>query len=185
MEERLNKIQKIATIALVLSIISLLFSVIPMFSIKEEKAEENNTATEETNTYDVSLFKSLDTQGVLDLFNDKKGTYVVYLGRSTCSACESFLPTLKVMQIKYDYITQYLDVTTVDGKSDAFNKLMDKLSKEVTITVEGKEVTQSYGDFFGYTPMTFVIKNGKFVNGIVGAYSQEKFEAFLNSCGIK
>ena len=185
MKERLNKIQKTATIALVLSIISLLFSVAPLFSIKETEEKTEELSGTQTSSYDVSSFNTLTTQGVVDLFSNKKQTYVVYLGRSTCSACEAFLPTLKTMQNKYNYVTQYLDITTVDASSDAFKELMNKLSKKVTLKVQNEEKTQSFGEFFGYTPMTFVIKNGKFVDGIVGAYSEIEFEKFLNNNGIK
>ena len=187
MEEKINKIQKISTIALVLSILSLIFSIAPAFSVKEntEKESENTATTTTDDSYDVSSFKALSTKEVVDLFSDKKSTYVVYLGRSTCSACVSFLPTLKTMQSKYNYVTQYLDITTVVKDSDEYNKLMEKLSKEVTLSVNGETGTMKFSEYFGYTPMTFIIKNGKFADGIVGAYTEKEFESFLNKNGIK
>ena len=185
MEEKINKIQKISIIALILSIIILIIGIAPAFSIKKEDTTNNNTTTEETSNYDVSMFKTLNTKEVVDLFNNKKSTYVVYVGRSTCSACASFLQTLQAMQNKYYYVTQYLDITTVVKDTDEYNSLMNKLSTEVTISVNGEKTTKKFSEYFGYTPMTFIIKNGKFADGIVGAYSEAKFEEFLNNNGIK
>jgi thiol-disulfide isomerase/thioredoxin len=149
--------------------------------------QSNSTTTTESSSseYDVSMMNSLTTAQVVNLFNDTKKTYVVYLGRSTCSACVSFLPTLQKMQTKYNYVTQYLDITTVDSSSDDYKNLTAKLAVEKTITVNGETKTADYGTFFGYTPMVFIVKNGKFADGIVGAYSETKFEEFLNNNGIK
>ena len=187
-ELKIDKLYKLIIIILIIASINLLFNLVSLFNVKKEDTTTNNSSNNTTNTssdYDVSTFKTLDTQGVVDLFNDKKGTYVVYFGRSTCSACVSFLPTLKSMQSKYNYVTQYLDITTVDSNSDAYKTLMDKLSTKVTLTVSGETKTQSFSESYGYTPMTFIIMNGKFVDGIVGAYSESKFQEFLNNNGIK
>ena len=89
------------------------------------------------------------------------------------------------MQNKYNYVTQYLDIETIASDDPAFNELINKLSKKVTLSVNGETKTQSFGEFFGYTPMTFIIRKGKFVDGIVGAYSESSFEAFLNKNDIK
>ena len=187
MEERLNKTYKIAIAALIISILCLLLIIGGKFSIKSSENTSTNSeeSTTTDNSYDVSSFNSLSVSQLVGLFNDKNNTYVVYLGRPTCSACVSFIPTLKSMQNKYGYITQYLDIETITAGDQAYNELMNKLSKKVTLTVNGETKTQSFGEFFGYTPMTFIIKNGKFVDGIVGAYSESSFEAFLNKNGIK
>ena len=185
MEEKINKLYKLVIIILVIGSINLLFNVASLFKVKDSNVEESTETTETASNYDVSSFKTLDAKGVVDLFSDKKNTYVVYFGRSTCSACVNFLPTLKTMQNKYNYITQYLDITTVDAQSDDYNKLMEKLSAKVKLTVNGTTSEQSFSEYYGYTPMTFIIKNGKFVDGIVGAYSESKFEEFLNNNGIK
>jgi thiol-disulfide isomerase/thioredoxin len=143
------------------------------------------TSSDSSSDYDVSMMNSLTISQVVKLFSDTKKDYVVYLGRSTCSACVSFLPTLQKMQSKYSYTTQYLDITTVDTSSDDYKALVDKLAVEKTITVNGETKTANYGTFFGYTPMVFIINKGKFADGIVGAYSETKFEEFLNNNGIK
>ena len=146
----------------------------------------NTTGSEsDSSNYDVSMMNSLSIGQVNDLFKDTKKTYVVYLGRSTCSACVSFLPTLQAEQSKYNYVTQYLDITTVDTSSADYTTLIGKLAVDKTINVNGESKTDKFGSFYGYTPMVFIIKDGKFADGIVGAYSQAKFEEFLNNNGIK
>ena len=40
-------------------------------------------------------------------------------------------------------------------------------------------------DFYGYTPMVIIIKDGKAVNASVGALSESNFKKFLSSNGIK
>ena len=56
---------------------------------------------------------------------------------------------------------------------------------EVTENINGEEVTADIGEFFGYTPMVIIIKDGKAVDCSVGAYSESKFEEFLKENGIK
>ncbi len=187
MEEKINKLYKLGIVLTVMVAVELLLSFTSVLGVKTLSSSKTSTQNGETSdeSYDVSAFNTLSTKGVVDLFNDKTGTYVVYLGRSTCSACVSFIPTLKAMQSKYNYVTQYLDITTVNSGTDDYNNLMEKLSTEVTLTVNGETSTKKFGEYFGYTPMTFIIKNGKFADGIVGAYSESKFQSFLNKNGIK
>lgn len=189
MEEKIDKVYKISIAIIVIVSLNLIITFFSNVSVKS-----NNTATNESDTtassddssnYDVSMMKTLTLSDLIKLFDDTKNTYVVYLGRANCSACVSFLPTLQKMQNKYGYTTQYLDIRTVDTSSDDYQKLMNKLSKKVTLTVSGEQKTDSFGSFYGYTPMTFVIKKGEFSDGIVGAYSESKFESFLNNNGIK
>jgi len=184
MEKKIEKLYKLIIIALVL--IGILFIVIVSIVISNNnKNESSDINTTEKSNYDVSSFNILDLEKTLKLFDDKKNTYVVYFGRETCSACVKFLPTLKKMQEKYKFTPQYLDITTVNAKSDNFEKLMKKMNKETTLTVNGEKKTQEFGEFYGYTPMVFIVKKGKFVNGFVGAYGDTNFEKFLNENGIK
>lgn len=182
MDEKLDKLYKLVIVALIL--IGVLFIIVIANMFKGDSTNNNNNTPAENSTYDISSFNTLDLKGVLDLFDTKK-TYVVFFGRPTCSACVKFLPTLKKMQEKYQFITQNLDITGVDAQSSDFEKLMKKLSKKVTLTVNGEKTTKEFGDFYGYTPMVFIIKDGKFVDGFVGAYSESNYEKFLNNNGIK
>jgi thiol-disulfide isomerase/thioredoxin len=188
-KEYIKKIYYIVIVIAVMVAINLIISLIGNgnTTVKEATSTNDNSKTSEdsSSSYDVSMMNTLTIDQVVDLFSNKKGTYVVYLGRSTCSACQSFLPTLQKMQSKYNYKTQYLDITNVDTSSTAYSTLIDKLATEKTINVNGTSKTDKFGSFYGYTPMVFIIKNGKFADGIVGAYSETAFETFLNDNGIK
>ena len=181
----LNKIYKLVTIVLVIVSIDLAVNLLSKVNFNGGTKTSNEQSSEQTSSnYDVSMMDTLTVDQVVNLFNDKKSTYVVYFGRENCSACVAFLPTLQKMQKKYNYVTKYLDIRTVDAGSEAYKTLISKLSKEVTLTVNGEKKTDKFGSFFGYTPMVFVIYEGKFNDGFVGAYSEEKFETFLNNNGI-
>ena len=181
MEEKINKSYTISIVAVVLSIISLLVC----FIMITNNSSKNNNVVEQKSDYDVSMMNNISLSELLKLFEYKDNTYVVYLGRESCSACTSFLPTLQSMQKKYNYITQYLDTSLVRSGTDDYDKFISKLSKKVTLTINGETKTQSFGEFYGYTPMVFIISKGKFVDGFVGSYSSAKFETFLNNNGIK
>lgn len=183
MEEKIEKLYKLVIVALVL--IGILFVITIGGMFKGGSSSNTSDNTTENNEYDVSAFNTINLEGVLDLFKDKKKTYIVYFGRPTCSACVKFLPTLKKMQESYKFTTQYMDITNVDAQSKEFEELMKKLSKNVTLTVNGEKITQEFGDFYGYTPMVFMIKDGKFVDGFVGAYTEANYEKFLNNNGFK
>ena len=181
----LSKIYRLLIIILFIVAFDLFVNIASKISIKNNNDEDITTTQDNSNSYDVSMMNSISLDDLVKLFDNKNDRYVVYLGRANCSACVSFLPTLQDMQSKYKYKTQYLDIRTVDSSSSNFTKLMNKLSDKKTINVNGEEKTDSFGNFYGYTPMVFIINKGKFVDGIVGAYSSEKFEEFLNNNGIK
>lgn len=183
MEQNIRRIYKLCIAIVILVAINLFITLMANVSFKSNKVEETKSE-ETTNTYDVSMFNSVTIKDILSMFDSNK-TYVVYLGRSSCSACVNFLPTLQSMQKKYNYVTQYLDITTVKSGTDEYDEFISKLNKEVTITSNGEPKTDKYGNFFGYTPMTFIIRNGKFQDGIVGSYSKDRFEQFLQDNGIK
>ena len=187
MEEKINKIYKLTIACIILVSLNLIITFISNINVKKSTPTTNaeTTQTTESSTYDVSMFKTVSLSELLKLFDDTKNSYVVYLGRETCSACQKFLPTLQKMQSKYNYTTQYLDITTVDTSSSNYETLIKKLNKKITINVNGEEKTDELGAFYGYTPMTFIIEKGKIKNGAVGAYSEEKFENWLNDNGIK
>ena len=181
----LQKIYRIAIAILIIVSIDFLMNFLTKVNFNNTTVKTESTeSTGESSDYDVSMMNELTLAQTVKLF-DSNDVSVVYLGRANCSACVSFLPTLQKMQSKYGYTTQYLDIRTVDTSSDDYSKLLEKLSKEVTLSINGETKTDKFSSFYGYTPMVFVMSKGKFVDGIVGAYSEERFETFLNNCGIK
>ena len=182
----LNKIfTALVVIAIILGV-NLLFTMISLTNGGSGSNNSSNSSTSgtQTNDYDVSDFDALTLTQVLKLF-DSKDTSVLYLGRSSCSACVSFLPTLKSVQKDLGFTTKYLDITTVDTSSSDYNTFISKLTKEIEVNANGTKSTGKISDFYGYTPMVIIIKDGKAVNASVGALSESNFKKFLSSNGIK
>ena len=143
-----------------------------------------NSGTQ-TSNYDTSMMEELDLSKALKLFDEKDKTYVLYIGRPDCSACVSYLPTLQEAQENLGYKTQYLNLNNVDSKSDNYTKFTNKLSVKYTMTVSGEEQTETFGKWMGYTPMTIIIKNGKMVDGEIGAISYTTLTSLLKNNGIE
>lgn len=193
MKENINYtiiLNKIFTVLVVIAIIlgvNLLFTMISLTNGGSSSDNSGNNSTSGTQTssdYDVSDFDTLTLAQVLKLF-DSKDTSVLYLGRSSCSACVSFLPTLKSVQKDLRFKTKYLDITTVDTSSSDYSTFISKLTKEIEVNANGTKSTGKISEFYGYTPMVIIIKDGKAVNASVGALSESNFKKFLSSNGIK
>ncbi len=193
MKENINYttiLNKIFTVLVVIAIIlgvNLLFTMISLTNGGSSSDNSGNSSTSGTKTssdYDVSDFDTLTLAQVLKLF-DGKDTSVLYLGRSSCSACVSFLPTLKSVQKDLGFKTKYLDITTVDTSSSDYSTFISKLTKEIEVNANGTKSTGKISEFYGYTPMVIIIKDGKAVNASVGALSESNFKKFLSSNGIK
>lgn len=182
----LNKIFTALVVIAIIMGVNLLFTMISLTNGGSGSNNSSNSSTSgtQTNDYDVSDFDALTLAQVLKLF-DSKDTSVLYLGRSSCSACVSFLPTLKSVQKDLGFKTKYLDITTVDTSSSDYNTFISKLTKEIEVNANGTKSTGKISDFYGYTPMVIIIKDGKAVNASVGALSESNFKKFLSSNGIK
>ena len=182
----LNKIFTALVVIAIIMGVNLLFTMISLTNGGSGNNNSSNSSTSgtQTNDYDVSDFDALTLAQVLKLF-DSKDTSVLYLGRSSCSACVSFLPTLKSVQKDLGFKTKYLDITTVDTSSSDYNTFISKLTKEIEVNANGTKSTGKISEFYGYTPMVIIIKDGKAVNASVGALSESNFKKFLSSNGIK
>ena len=182
----LNKIFTALVVIAIIMGVNLLFTMISLTNGGSGSNNSSNSSTSgtQTNDYDVSDFDALTLTQVLKLF-DSKDTSVLYLGRSSCSACVSFLPTLKSVQKDLGFKTKYLDITTVDTSSSDYNTFISKLTKEIEVNANGTKSTGKISDFYGYTPMVIIVKDGKAVNASVGALSESNFKKFLSSNGIK
>ena len=159
-EEYLKKIYTMLIVVLVISIMSLLIGLVNYSNTKGTTNNNSSTTTNNgssTNNYDVSMFNEVSVSDILKfLGTSNKDTHILYLGRSTCSACVAFLPS-----------------------SDVFTKFSNLLSKEITQNVNGTTQTGKISEFYGLTPMIVVIKNGEAVDAVVGAYSKDNLQTFL------
>jgi len=150
--------------------------------------KEKNTNTPNTNNpgnnnpeYDVSMMNVVNSSADIVALFDEKGTHVVYVGRPTCGACVVFLPTLQQAQEAFGYVTVYLDIEQDTGSSSDREKLVAKLDVPYTM----RDETAPFGYFYGYTPKVFIIRDGKMIDGVIGAIDFATFSNFLESNGIK
>lgn len=182
-EEYLKKIYTMLIVVLVISIMSLLIGLVNYSNTKGTTNNNSSTTTNNgssTNNYDVSMFNEISVSDILKfLGTSNKDTHILYLGRSTCSACVAFLPNLQATQREMNFTTDYLDITKVDTSSDDFTKFSNLLSKEITQNVNGTTQTGKISEFYGLTPMIVVIKNGEAVDAVVGSYSKDNLQTFL------
>ena len=183
-EEYLKKIYIMLIVVLVISVMSLLIGLVNYSNTKGTTTNNNSPTTNNngssTSDYDVSMFNAVGLSDILKfLWKKNKETHILYLGRSTCSACVAFLPNLQATQKEMNFTADYLDITTVDTTSDEFKKFGELLSKEITQSVNGETQTGKISEFYGYTPMVIVVKNGEAVDAIVGSYSKDNLQTFL------
>ena len=151
-------------------------------NISSSSSSEEST---ETNTkYDVSMMESVDLDTMLNDVFKRKDVQVVYMGRSTCSHCVAFLPSLQKAQEELGYKTVYLDIEKVDSSSDQFEEFTSKLDKSYTMNVNGEEKTDTYGSFYGYTPAVFLYKDGEMIDGKIGEVDYDELIKWLKENGL-
>ena len=184
-EEYLKKIYTMLIAVLVISVMSLMIGLVNYSNTKGQTNNNSSTTTNNgssTNNYDVSMFNEVSVSDILKyLGTSNKDTHVLYLGRSTCSACIAFLPGLQETQKEMNFTTDYLDIEKVSTDSDDFKEFSSLLSKEITQNINGTSQTGKISEFYGYTPMVIVVKNGEAVDAIVGSYSKENLQSFLKN----
>ena len=129
----------------------------------------DETTTENNTEYDVSMMESVDLDKMLNDVFKREDIQVVYMGRSTCSHCVSFLPILQKAQEEYDYETLYLDISTVD--SDGQSKIVN-LDEEF------------FNENYGATPTVLLFKDNKIVDSHIGYSEYDDYASFLEKNGF-
>lgn len=184
--EKNNELRKIYNVLIIICVLLAINTFILLFvntSDTNKSSSENNENSEINNNYDVSKMTEVNEKELLELFNDKD-TKVVYIGRPSCSACVTFVPTLNQVHDELGFDLYYLNSENLGTDQESLSELAKKLDKEITINTTSGEESGKYGEYLGTTPMLFIIKNGKMLDGIIGAYSYDSLKSFLNNNGI-
>lgn len=181
-----NYFKKIYNVLVIICILLAINTFVLIFvnTNNNSSVSENKENEHYNDEYDVSKMTEVDEKELLNLF-DEKGTKVVYIGRPSCSACVTFVPTLNQVHEELDFDLYYLNSENLGTDQEALNEIAQKLDKEITINTTSGEETGKYGEYLGTTPMLFIIKNGKMIDGIIGAYSYDSLKLFLNNNNIK
>lgn len=173
-EEKLSKILKCAYIIIALLIVDTIILLTANVKITTDSTKNNPQQEEPTQAdvdYDVSMFKEVSMDEVIDLF-DSKDAKVIYIGRATCGYCVKFLPMLQQAQDEYGYQTYYYD--------------MDKLTDEDRQKILKKDNEDGFlEENFTATPMVLVVKDGELIGPWVGYNEYDEFAQFLEKYGFE
>lgn len=168
-----NILKRIFYVLIIIAIILGITLIVDVVNMNSTGQETNNSTDNEeiSGEYDVSMFDEMTTTEVLDKVA-KKGTEVVYIGRSTCGYCVQFLPILQQAQSEYGYKTIYID--------------LEKMSSDDQTNILNVDNEEGYiKENLGYTPMVLVFKDGKLSQGWVGYAEYDSFASFLEDNGFK
>lgn len=171
----LNSIKIVLYLILVVLVVNTVLLSVSMN--KDTNNNEEQKIEEEIPEYDVSEFKSINFSDFEKLIS-LKGTHVIYIGREACSYCAMFIPTMKEAQEKYEFKTNYFDISSIFNFTT--NTIIDQKAFDKMSTLN---------DFFEEnilaTPMIVIYKDGKFVDGTMGYQSLDEYSKFLENNGFK
>ncbi len=184
MEELETKIKNL-TFIVILGFVILLMLVIGLYfkggSNTDTKTNNESSSTNNSTEYDVSKMNEVDVDGALELFKDKD-VHVLYLGRSTCSACIKFVPVLNEVQEDLGFTVDYLDVATFMNNWSSAKEDLEPLTNKMTVEATANGETGTLGELFlenGFTPALVIIKDGKVVDGFFGYRDTDTLSSLL------
>ena len=170
----LNSIKIVLYLILVVLVVN---TALLSVSMNKDNNKEEQKIEEEIPEYDVSDFKNINYSEFEKLIS-LKGTHVIYIGRESCSYCAMFIPTMKEAQEKYEFKTNYFDISSIFNFTT--NTIIDQKAFDKMSTLN---------DFFEEnilaTPMIVIYKDGKFVDGTMGYQSLDEYSSFLEKNGFK
>lgn len=163
---------------IVLSVLGILIAIVLLVVIVVNIPKKNKD-------YDISMMHEVTVEDVIEMF-DNGGTYVLMVGSDTCDVCTRLLPKMAEAQKELNYVTQYLDLFSIDFTSEAWKTLSAKLDMKSTQAISengsGPKVTNTYGYFlenYGMAPTVVIIKDGKQTGGFIGGVDQTDLIGWL------
>ena len=136
---------------------------------------------EQPSGYDTSAFKEILGKDVVK--ESKNKTIVVLVARQNCGYCAIFAPTITEISEEYDFQVRYVDLEKIVDIYSPNWDVIDQESYDTLVNLKAVAGFETFMDEFGATPMTVVIKDGKIVGGIIGAYPKENVVEALKDAG--
>lgn len=167
-KEIMNKILKCLYAIIILLVLNTVITIVVNGKVNNSSDETKSEESSSSEEYDVSMFTSIDADGVVDAFKSDD-IKVIYMGRSTCGYCVQFLPNLQKAQEEYGYETLYLDISSVDENGQ--EKIV-KLDEEF------------FNENYGATPTVLLVKGNKIVDSHVGYSEYDDYASFLEKNGF-
>ncbi len=151
-------------------IIALLFvnSILLIVSIGNKGNTVLSSNEEEELPYDVSDFAEMTTDQAIETIQ-AGGFQVIYIGHSSCGFCRKYVPVLQEAQKAFGYQTIYIDTDKLTSADSEKWMALDTYVEES----------------FGYTPLTILTKDGKYVDGQLGYTDYNTLKALLEKNGLQ
>ena len=93
-----------------------------------------------------------------EMINNKE-TFPLVIGRTGCSACEIFKPTMEAFISKYDIDVRYIDISKLSEEDmDEFSSLVGFQSTPTTLFVHDGELVSYYHWIIGSETLDNVVK---------------------------
>ena len=130
---------------------------------------------------DTSLFKVVDVNGTIKLFNDNTPKFLV-ISTALDQATVNYVDHLKYSMLSNNYIVYFLYQDRIDFKKDNIEKLNEYLDMEVINGEKGKNLIDCLKD--ATVPITVVIKNKKIVYAYIGTMNTTSLESLIKVYGL-
>ncbi len=133
-----------------------------------------------SSAYDVSKMNKITGSDAAKLFDNKKETQILYIGRPGCGVCVSLVPELNKVITDLNIKINYLELDE-NFRTD-FADLFKHLTIETKLTSGGKTYEGTYGELLnegGFTPMVIIIKDGKMADGFIGSRTSDTIKTLF------
>jgi len=163
----------ISIASLIIGIITLILSIIILVKVNNlngttKKGSTGSGESADTSDYDTSMFKEIDVDKFIEMFENENRYYFVYTGRPTCSYCRMMIGNYQKSVKEYDYDLYYYDTQSV--------------TSEIVEKIKGLDDT--FEKDFPATPMVYLVGKGE-VKAVSEGYTEyETYAKFLENNGV-
>ena len=140
---------------------------------------------EATNDGKKNTVLPIDVAGIEELMSMRDCPVMLVAMAAWCGPCREELPILQRMHEKYkDRGLRIIGISLDIGGPSAMQPLVDQIGLDFPIYWGGEEVTVKYR--ISAIPLTYIVKNGKIVEKILGGrgeeFIEEKIVSLLGEC---
>ncbi len=163
----LNKIVYCLYVVIALLILNSILLTVSIGTKGTTNTNNSNNEQEEL-PYDVSQFTEMTTDQAMAAI-EAGGIQVFYIGHSSCGFCRRYVPVLQEAQKAYGFKTLYIDTDKLTSADvEKWNALDDYVKES-----------------FGYTPLTIITKDGKYLDGQLGYMDYNALKTLLEKNGFQ
>ncbi|MFA7688795.1 MAG: thioredoxin family protein [Bacilli bacterium] len=147
---------------IIITIIVVIIGVISSLGNKPNNDGNNNVENKEEDE-ELILFKNIDLDQFVDIFNGDKLS-IIYIASPSCGYCQQFQPILEKIAKKYDLLINYLNISDLDTAE----------KQQEYVSVHG------YLSAYGFsTPTILIVKQGAIYDINPGYVEEETLKEFF------